>query len=244
MKKRTAETGRLKKAGSMAGLLIFLLAAPVSALEPISEKEMDTVTGKRGVNFVLDDIQIYKHKDSGGLWFQDGSHGQAALGLTEITGMLHVNALIPGDNQGYPQGIGNTEFKGAYGYDPSYQGYDYSGYLLNDHEAAPGGIGLTRAVPALSAGAGYNSGWLGSLAGVDDAIPGVMIHTPSAEIHAEMKSEVSMTKNPEGGSARSFGEIHLRSTLAVMGGGHIEVVPGGKLDIYHKVEESGWISDL
>ncbi|MCF8036403.1 MAG: hypothetical protein K9K62_06000 [Desulfobacteraceae bacterium] len=234
----------MKKAGFLAILIcMFLVPGAAAAMEPISEAEMDAVTGQRGINFVIDDVQIYKNLGSGEIWYQDGTGGDTTgFGITGMHGMLDVNALLPGDNSGDPpQGIGNTGLKGNYNYDPDTAGYDYSGYYISDYAAAPGGVGVTPTVPVLSAGAGYNSGWAGSLAGVDSAIPGVMIYTPSVEIHAEMMIEAGMTTDPAGSTTRSFGEIYTRSTLTVMGGGFIEIVPGGKADIYHNVEESGWL---
>lgn len=234
----------MKKAG-FAAVLICMLLLPVAAaaMEPLAEAEMDSVTGQRGINFVIDDVRIYKHLGSGGYHYQDGSGGQsAAFGIIGITGILDVNAILPGaTSDAPPQGIGSTGIKGDYDYDPAFAGYDYTGHRISDYEAGPGGIGVTDTVPALTSGAGHNAGWLGSLAQVDSAIPGVMIYTPSLEIHAEIMIEPGMTADPATAADQSFGEIYTRTTLGVMGGGHIEIVPGGKSDIYHMVEESGII---
>lgn len=218
------------KISAVLAFCMILIPASAGAMEPITETEMDAVTGQGGIAMVIDDVQLYKHRPSGP-WFQNGTNGDtAALGLSGIQGMLYINAVLPAvADGGVPIGLGKTGVLGEYASDT----YDFSAFT-----ASPMKVNVTTKVPALSAGAANNASFAGDLNLVDTAIIGLTINLPTAEIYFPgLRAELSMTHNPEAGTARSFGRIYTRGTMTMMDG-HLEIVPGGRKDIYDMVLET------
>lgn len=216
-----------KTAILMALICIFAAPAISAAMEPISEAAMDAVTGRQGINVVIDDFRAYIHKTAGP-WYQDGSGGDtAAAGISEMHGIIDVNAIMPApDPASAPLGVGNTAVKGDY----ETATYDFSSFT-----ASPVKIGVTSKVPALSAGAANNAGIAETLNLVATHIMGVMIELPTAEIYTpETMINLAMTTNPAADTSQSYGEVYTRATLATLGG-HLEIVPGGRQDIYDMV---------
>lgn len=214
----------MKKAIATA-LCMLLVPAMAMAMQPVSEEELDTVTGQSGVSIVIDDVQIYQHMDGQETWYEDTSDDGASLGVTydddESYTMMYVNAIGPGDDgDEEPDGgsFGETGIKGTYKSDYS---SEFEGF-----SASPLTIDVTDNLD--------NSSEIednGDVAGVKIGLPTVEIHYAEGSSDI-MNIAVSTAENPIGslddnGNAWSFGKIHQTpgdSTMAVLDG-NVEVSP-------------------
>lgn len=208
----------MKKAIIFA-LCLLLIPAVTFAMQPISEAEMDGITGQSGVSIVIDDVQIYQHLSGQELWYQDTSDDGASVGFvydTDSYSMIYVNAITPdGDDDGIPDGMGDTMVMS----ENYVTNYDFSSFT-----ASAMTIDVTSALT--------NSTALNS----DAAVAGVAIGLPTVEIYFAagsrdvMDIQISTAGNPLDGTTDqefSMGKIYQTpgdQTMAVLGG-NIEISP-------------------
>lgn len=209
----------MKKA-IICALCLLLIPAVTFAMQPISEAEMDGITGQSGVSIVIDDVQIYQHLSGQELWYQDTTADTgASVGFvysTDSYSMIYVNAITPAaDASSAPNGLGSTDVMSTnYVTD-----YDFSGFT-----ASAMTIDVSSALQNSSA---LNGGT--DVAGVAIGLPTVEIYY-AAGSRDIMDVQISTAGNPLDGATDqefSMGKIYQTpgdQTMAVLSG-NIEISP-------------------
>ncbi|MCF8036401.1 MAG: hypothetical protein K9K62_05990 [Desulfobacteraceae bacterium] len=236
----------MKKATIIA-LCMLLVPAVAMAMQPISESQMDTVTGQSGVSIVLDDIQIYQHMGTQETWYEDTSSDGASVGFVYSTpaySMIYVNAIEgAADGTSAPSSIAGTGIQGQYAPDDSSNSY-YDFSAATDTTDGITASALTINVSdSLSASTAINGGNGNEVAGVSIGLPTVEVYFAEGSrdiqdiaIFTEATDSSGNTiTNPldrgdaatDGAGYYSFGKLYQSAggeTLAVLDG-TVEISP-------------------
>lgn len=201
---------------------IFFWAPSVMAMEPISEAEMDAVTGRRGVSIAADNQVVYQNVD---FWYRDadgttGTNG-ASIGFSGTHFIMCGNAVTqeidPPNNP--------LSLDGHYVED-----YDYSNRGLSIGDLL--GLDNPGVIPAVAFEArAIFIDVMNELPGLGE--PGVKIAVPTVEQYfttIKMAIALNTAQNPldaNDSQLYSLGTIEMGPTTMTTLDGNIEISPGG-----------------
>jgi hypothetical protein len=219
-------------------IAVVLMMVPLSAyaLEMLTEDVMDDVTGQAGVSIAVDDVKIFQSIDYLRYYDDDGltdplglgnpTGDGASVGISNLTMMIHINAITDLDSSGLPTSPGRA-LQGTYS-----TAYDFTNFTTTAGDVfTPRALTIdaTQALPVLSNAMANKATNLGATLATTD-VAGVQIGLPTVEINQSAISfEVTVGDAPgsingTGGAGVSLADNSYGTIL--VGGQNIAILDG------------------